>query len=116
MQHRAGEDLFIPDFAVLHRSGRGQITMPISDALLLGEIVSPGSGKKDLIDRPREYAAAGVPFFMRADFRNGIAALSLRELVEGEYRPFVVAAAGAMFSTTKPFPFEVDPADLVDED
>jgi hypothetical protein len=69
-----------------------------------------------LIDRPREYAAAGVPFFMRADFRDRIPALSLHELVEGEYRPFVVAAAAAMFSTTKPFPFEVDPAGLVDED
>jgi hypothetical protein len=41
-----GEDLFIPDFAVLRRSGRGQIAMPISDALLLGEIVSQAVGRR----------------------------------------------------------------------
>ena len=112
----SGDNLFIPDFVVLRRSGRGQAKMPISDAVLIGEIVSPGSRKKDLINRPREYAAAGVPFFMRVDFRNRIPAVVLHELVEGEYLPIAAVAAGGMFAMTKPFPFTVDPADLLDDE
>src|SRR3954471_1866325 len=51
------DDLFIPDFAVLRRSGGGRTYMPIAAALLLGEIVSRDR-RKDVIDRPREYAGA----------------------------------------------------------
>ncbi|GAB3082268.1 hypothetical protein GCM10027186_46330 [Micromonospora schwarzwaldensis] len=41
-----------------------------------------------MIDRPREYAAAGVPYFLRVDLRNRVPALALYEMVDGEYRPF----------------------------
>ncbi|MCY1145242.1 Uma2 family endonuclease [Actinoplanes sp. Pm04-4] len=112
----SGDDLFIPDFVVLRRSGRGQITMPITDVVLIGEIVSAGSRRKDVIDRPREYAAGGVPFYLRVDFRNHVPGLVLHELVDGEYRPTVAAAAGSVFSMTEPFDFSIDPADLMDEE
>jgi Uma2 family endonuclease len=111
-----GDDLFIPDFAVLRRSGAGKITMPISDVLLIGETVSPGNRRKDLIDRPREYAAAGVPYFMRVDFRNRISGIVLHELADGEYRPVVAAAAGGTFTMSEPFAFSVDPAGLMDDE
>jgi Uma2 family endonuclease len=90
----SGDDLFIPDFAVLRHSGGGKTFMPITEAVLLGEIVSRGNRRKDIIDRPREYAAVGVPFYLRVDFRNRVLALVLHELVEGEYQPVVAAAAG----------------------
>jgi hypothetical protein len=112
----SGDDLFIPDFAVLRRSGRGQASMPISSVVLIGEIVSMGSRRKDVIDRPREYAAAGVPFYLRVDFRNGVPALALHELADGEYRPLVAAAAGSTFAMTEPFAFVIDPADLIDDE
>lgn len=79
----SGEDLFIPDIAVLTSPGGGRTTMKISDAVLLGEIVSPGNRRKDVIDRTWEYAAAGVPFFLRVDLRNRVPTLALFELVEG---------------------------------
>jgi Uma2 family endonuclease len=110
----SGDDLFIPDVAVLRVSGAGRISMPISDAVLLGEIVSTGNRRKDLIDRPREYAAAGVPYFLRVDFRNRVPALALHELIDGEYQPVAAAAAGTTFVMREPFGFEVDPADLLD--
>ena len=112
----AGNDLFIPDLAVLRRSGRGRKSMPISAAVLLGEIVSTGSRRKDLIDRPREYAAAGVPFFLRVEFRNRVPSLMLHRLTDGAYQPIVAAAAGDVFVITEPFKFEVDPADLLDDE
>jgi Uma2 family endonuclease len=112
----SGDDLFIPDFVVLRRSGAGRTTMPISDVELVGEIVSRSTRRKDVIDRPREYAESGVPYFLRVDFRNRVPAMLLHELVDGEYRPIVAAAAGGVFSMAKPFPFEIDPADLLDEE
>ncbi|SDY53563.1 Endonuclease, Uma2 family (restriction endonuclease fold) [Micromonospora pattaloongensis] len=112
----SGDDLFIPDLAVLRVSGGGKPAVPISDAVLLGEIVSPGNRRKDVIDRPREYAAAGVPFFLRVDLRNRVPALALYELVEGGYRPISAAAAGSTFVMTEPFKFSIDPAELLDDE
>jgi Uma2 family endonuclease len=112
----AGDDLFIPDLVVLRSSGAGQVAMPIEAAVLLGEIASKGNRRKDVINRPREYAAAGVPFFLRVDFRNRVPGLALYELVEREYQPVSVAAAGTMFVMKEPFEFSIDPADLLDDE
>ncbi|MDQ7907273.1 Uma2 family endonuclease [Phytohabitans sp. ZYX-F-186] len=111
----SGDDLFIPDIVVLRSSGAGKVSVDISEAVLLGEIVSKGSRRKDVIDRPREYAAAGVPWFLRIDFRNRVPALALFALEDGEYRPTVAAAAGSVFAMKEPFEFEIDPADLVED-
>lgn len=110
----AGDDLFIPDFAVLRRSGAGHTYMPIADAVLLGEIVSRDR-KKDVIDRPRQYARGGVPFYLLVDFRDRLPMLTLSTLVDGAYQPVVTATAGEMFRMAEPFAFEIDPAALLDE-
>jgi hypothetical protein len=107
----SGDDLFVPDFVVLRRPGGGRKAMPIADAVLLGEIMSTGSRRKDLVDRPRGYAEAGVPWYLRVDFRDRLPVLVLHRLVDGSYRP--VASGGRVFSMTEPFAFSVDPADLV---
>ncbi|MFI7216701.1 Uma2 family endonuclease [Micromonospora maritima] len=111
-----GKDMFIPDIAVLRSSGGGRSAVDIGEAVLLGEIVSPGNRRKDVIDRPREYAAAGVPYFLRVDLRNRVPALALYEMVDGEYRPLSAAAAGTTFVMRQPFEFAIDPADLLDEE
>ncbi|MFI7660770.1 Uma2 family endonuclease [Micromonospora parva] len=110
------DDLFIPDIAVLRKSGGGRTTVPIVEAVLLGEIVSPGNRRKDVIDRPREYAAVGVPFFLRVDLRNRVPTMALFELADGEYRPLAAAAAGSTFAMREPFEFSIDPAELLDEE
>ncbi|WP_433130547.1 Uma2 family endonuclease [Micromonospora sp. CA-240977] len=112
----SGQDLFIPDIVILDAPGGGRTTMDISHAVLLGEIVSPRHRRKDIIDRPREYAAAGVPFFLRVDLRNRVPTIALYELTEGEYRPVAAAAAGARFVMREPFEFSIDPADLLGEE
>ncbi|MGC4815281.1 Uma2 family endonuclease [Micromonospora sp. DT228] len=112
----SGDDLFIPDIAVLRTSGGGRAAVPIAEAVLLGEIVSPGNRRKDVIDRPREYAAVGVPFFLRVDLRNRVPTIALLELVDGEYRPLAAAAAGSTFAMREPFEFAIDPAELLDEE
>ncbi|MFG1913594.1 Uma2 family endonuclease [Micromonospora sp. NPDC048898] len=112
----SGEDLFIPDIVILDSPGGGRTTMDIGHAALLGEIVSPGNRRKDIIDRPREYAAAAVPFFLRVDLRNRVPTIALYELAEGEYRPVAAAAAGTRFVMREPFEFSIDPADLLGEE
>lgn len=111
----SGDDLFIPDFAVHRRSAAGQTYMPIADAVLVGEIVWRDR-KKDVIDRPRQYARGGVPFYLLVDFRDRVPSLVLSELVDGAYRPVVTATAGEMFRMAEPFAFEIDPAALLDDE
>ncbi|MCO1596078.1 Uma2 family endonuclease [Micromonospora sp. RHAY321] len=101
---------------MLRNSGGGRTTVPIAEAVLLGEIVSPGNRRKDVIDRPREYGAVGVPFFLRVDLRNRVPTMALFELVDGEYRPLAAAAAGSTFAMREPFEFAIDPAELLDEE
>ncbi|MEU5780726.1 Uma2 family endonuclease [Micromonospora lupini] len=110
------DDLFIPAITVLKVPGGGRTAMSIRHAVLLGEIVSAGERRANVIDRPREYAAVGVPFFLRVDLRNRVPAIALFELVEGEYRPLAAAAAGSTFAMREPFEFAIDPAELLDEE
>ncbi|MBM7493023.1 hypothetical protein JOD64_004245 [Micromonospora luteifusca] len=112
----SADDLFIPDIAVLRVPGGGRTAMDIGHAVLLGEIVSSGNRRKGVIDRPREYAAVGVPFFLRVDLRNRAPTIALFELVSGEYRLLAAAAAGSDFAMREPFEFAIDPAELLDEE
>ena len=83
--------------------------MDIADAVLLGEIVSPGNRRKDIIDRPREYAAAGVPFFLRVDLRNRVPTIALFELAEGSTGRWPPLRPGAPSSMREPFEFSDRP-------
>ena len=112
----SGEDLFIPDIVVLRRSGGGLKKIPISEAVLLGEIVSDAHRRKDLIDRPREYALAGVPYFLRVECRNRVPSMVFHVLSDGAYRPVAAAASGDVLIFDEPFPFSIDPGDLLDDE
>ncbi|TYB37594.1 hypothetical protein FXF50_15080 [Micromonospora sp. AP08] len=79
----SGDDLFLPDLVVLRWSGGGRRAVDIAGIVLLGEIAPAG-----LIDRPREYAAAGVPYFLRVDLRNRVPTIALYELFEGITAPW----------------------------
>lgn len=105
------DDLFIPDVSVFRKSGVGQTSMDIGDAVMLVEIGSD----EDAIDRPKVYAEAGVPWFMRIEFRRRVPTIVLQELVDGDYRTVLACAAGATFAMTEPFPFDVDPGELLDD-
>ena len=97
-------------------SGGGRTSMNIADAVLLGEIVSPGNRRKDIIDRPKQYAAAGVPFFMRVECATGCRPWRCTSSSRGSTSPVAAAAAGTRFVMREPFEFAIDPADLLDEE
>ena len=51
---------------------------------------------------------------LRVEFRGDDPVMLLHELVDGEYRPIVVAAAGTTFTMHEPFEFAIDPVELLD--
>jgi len=110
----SGEDLFIPDLAVVRGRQHGRVAVDIADAVLLGEITSRGNRRKDVIDRRREYADAGVPWFLLVDLQADAATLILNRLVEGAYQEVARAIPGELFRMSEPFAFEVDPAELLE--
>lgn len=52
-----------PDVAVYRDLGRGSKLLA-RDALLVAEVVSPGSGYTDTVDKPAEYACEGIPVYL----------------------------------------------------
>jgi len=77
--------------------------------LLLVEITSPGNFRQDRIVKHGDYAAGGIPFYLRIDLENGADALeaTLFELADGEYREAARSVDGVLRSTA-PWPFEAD--------
>ena len=97
-----------PD-VVLMRRGAMSLYVPARDMLLLAEITSPGNFRQDRIAKQGDYAAAGIPFYLRVDLENGIEALeaALFQLVDGEYREAVRSVDGVLHSSL-PWPFAAD--------
>jgi hypothetical protein len=52
---------------------------------------------------------------MRVEFRRRVPTIVLHELVDGLYEPVLACAAGTTFAMTEPFPFAVDPGELLED-
>ena len=100
----------IPDLLVA-RLGEPRVFTEASEAVLVGEVVSPNPGI-DRVLKPNLYAEAAVPWFLRVELENG-PELLLFELDDGSYR-----LAGRGFGDeplTLPPPLEgtIRPGDLL---
>lgn len=51
----------IPDLTVWAKAQADGVWLPVTDALLVAEIISPGSEGVDTVTKLAEYAAAGIP-------------------------------------------------------
>ncbi|MCI2417690.1 Uma2 family endonuclease [Saccharopolyspora sp. K220] len=105
-----------PDFAVLREPARGRVWIPTQAVLLIGECVSKSSRHNDYVDKPAEYAKAGIPYFMRVDIARERERVSveLLRLEDGEYRDHAKALDGQTFETELPFSLSFDPAELLE--
>jgi Uma2 family endonuclease len=97
-----------PD-VIVARAGATALYVPAREMLLLAEITSPGNFRQDRIVKHGDYAAAGIPFYLRVDLENGPDALeaTLYELADGEYREAARSVDGVLRSSV-PWPFEAD--------
>ena len=109
----------IPDVVVVrHATGRRSTPLPVSDVLLVVEVVSPSTRRKDRQIKPAEYAAAGVPAYWRVEMTNfsglgsdRLPVLFVYALDGDEYRLTHRVAAGTSAKLDVPFHLGVDPAD-----
>lgn len=107
-----------PDFVVLREPARGRVWIPATQALLVGECVSPSSRVADRIDKPAMCAAAGIAYFVRVEvsYTKNHAEITLLRLDEhGTYEVHAKALAGSTFEVREPFPLSFDPAELLED-
>lgn len=112
-----GEDGAIPDVVV----GDADVLLAHTKALdprfvaAVVEIVSPGrrNRRRDYQDKPRMYASAGIPTFVRIELTGPRAPrVEVLGLRDGAYASVASARAGERLTLTEPFAVSFDPAEL----
>ncbi|MGI8814078.1 MAG: Uma2 family endonuclease [Pseudonocardia sp.] len=103
--------ILIPDLVVVTRLDDDVTVFDAADVVLVVEIVSPGSVAADRAIKPRLYAEAGIPGYLRVEL-SGPTALPHR-LRDGRY---VCDEPGPVLRLTEPFAAEVDLAALLTAD
>ena len=97
-----------PGVVVFRKEGcGGKSPLRADDVVLVAEVVSPGSVTVDRVDKPAEYAAAGIPHFWRLEQGFG-PTLFVYELAPhgGTYSPPV--SFDLKYAASKPFEISVD--------
>jgi hypothetical protein len=97
-----------PD-VVVARAGLAGIAAEVSDVLLLAEVTSPGNHREDRVTKHRDYAEAGVPFYLRVDLHLGLDALeAVLFALEGGAYVDAARSVDGMLRSGRPWPFEAD--------
>jgi Uma2 family endonuclease len=106
----------IPDLMVAPKEAPpfGECELLSPGALLVAEVVSPWSRRRDREVKPRAYAQGGVPLYLLIDRFASPPAVSLfSEPGEQGYGKSQVAAAGEPLRLPKPFGIALDTAGLL---
>jgi Uma2 family endonuclease len=101
---------FEPDVLVVRRDVNGQQHFALAEQVVLAvEIVSPGTQRRDRLEKPAGYAAAGIPFFWRIE-QNPVRVFAY-ELASGDtYR--LVADSDAELVLERPFEIRMPIAEI----
>jgi Uma2 family endonuclease len=106
----------IPDLMVAPKDAPpfGECELLASGALLVAEVVSPWSQRRDREVKPRAYARGGVPLYLLIDrFADPSAVTLFSEPGEEGYGNRRTAAAGKPLRLPKPFDIALDTARLL---
>jgi Uma2 family endonuclease len=82
-----------------------------SEVVLVVEVVSPGSTRTDYVHKRGEYADAGIPHYWILDTTEPVSLLACH--LAGEFGYADGGAVTGTFTTTEPFPVEIDLGALV---
>ncbi|GAA3586144.1 Uma2 family endonuclease [Amycolatopsis ultiminotia] len=104
-----------PDVMVTYRSAnervdRDSALFRATEAVLVIEIVSPGSKRTDYVTKHDEYADAGIPFYWILDLDEPVSLVACHQAGELGYQD--APAVTGIFTTTEPFPIKIDLPDL----
>jgi Uma2 family endonuclease len=105
-----------PDLVVLVTPVANLTWISADTVLMLVELVSPSSRRRDRIDKPRLAADAGIPYYLRVEIARQLnsAEVHLFEHAGDGYKPIASALAGERFDIIRPFEVSFDPADLLE--
>lgn len=98
--------LLIPDFTVVEPCD-ADITFPVSNLLLAGEVLSKSTRVNDLVLKRQVYAEAEVPYYLIIDPVKKVAEATLLELdQEGKYVEIARSENGVL-TIERPFPVTI---------
>lgn len=96
-----------PDVVVIRREHVNRSPVPVDDAILAVEVISPTSTVRDLYDKSKVYARAGIPTYWVVDPLPERMTLTEHRLgPNGEYE--VTARTEDLFVTERPWKVSVD--------
>lgn len=100
-----------PDLMVVRSEARRRVRergglLRASDAVLVVEIVSPGSVRTDRVVKRDEYADAGIPYYWIVDIAEPVSVVACH--LAGEFGYADGGEVTGVFRTEEPFPFELD--------
>jgi len=112
---RARKDTYlVPDILVIPMSalkGRLAVFDP-KDALLVVEVLSPGSRKNDNVTKRHYYGWMGVPRYWIVDpVARELHVMTVAD-DDSPYRDVITVEAGNEWRTEEPFPITLDPAEF----
>jgi Uma2 family endonuclease len=103
---------FEPDVLLVRRDVNGGSHYAMADQVVLAvEIVSPGTKRRDRIEKPADYAAAGIPFFWRIEQNPvHVYAYELATIGSGSYT--LVADSDTELILERPFEIRLPIGDI----
>jgi len=97
-----------PDVLVIKPDHVNVTPLPVRDAVLVVEVISPGSHFRDMYAKTKIYATAGVEHYWVIDplFEEGMVLTQFRLGDAGEYE--LVTSTDGVFVTDVPYPVTID--------
>jgi Uma2 family endonuclease len=97
-----------PDVVVVPLDQLDRSPVPVEEAILAVEIISPDSHFRDMHAKTRVYAAAGIARYWVIDplFKDGIVLTEYQPDAGGEYE--IASSTDKVFTTDTPFPVTID--------
>ncbi|MGH3735443.1 MAG: Uma2 family endonuclease [Micromonosporaceae bacterium] len=108
-----GRSFYIPDIMVVPRTALDADVDALqpADIVLAVEVLSPSNAGNDLILKRHDYAAAGIPNYWIVDPRAHTLTVLEHDGKSG-YDEVATVKAGEPWRSDRPFPLEIDPADV----
>lgn len=106
-------DLLVVADEVLRRDPEADTLHP-TDVLLVAEVLSPSNRRTDLVLKRHDYAAAGIPQYWLVDAPGRTVTVLVLDEEATTYREEAVLKPGDPWRTDRPYPIELDPAELFD--
>jgi len=97
--------LVIPDFTVVRPREAG-VMFPVSDVVLVGEVLSPSTRLNDAGLKRSLYADAGIPYYLMVDPEPAVVEATLLELQGEEYVEIATSEDGVL-EVERPFPVTI---------